>query len=220
LKESEFYVIIIIMIKPKRKDKMRVILASKSPRRKEIFGAYAEKCGFSFDIITRETDEELFGEHPVTGVRTLAERKGAAVAAEYPEALVVSSDTLVELGGKPLGKPIDENDAYEMLRELSGKTHNVHTGIALTLGDKVYSGVATTEVTFRELTDGEIHAYIATGEPMDKAGAYGIQGKGGSLVAGYNGEFDTVVGFNMTLLQRLIKEAIGDVSLLSEGKND
>lgn len=208
------------MIKTDEDSKMKVILASKSPRRKEIFGAYAAECGFSFDIITRETDEELFGEHPVTGVRTLAERKGAAVAAEYPDALVVSSDTLVELGGKPLGKPIDENDACEMLRELSGNTHNVHTGIALTLGGKVFSGVATTEVTFRDLTDGEIRAYVATGEPMDKAGAYGIQGKGGSLVAGYNGEFDTVVGFNMTLLRKLMSEAVGDVSALLEGNDD
>lgn len=199
---------------------MKIILASKSPRRKEIFGAFAEECGFRFEIITRETDEELFGEHPMTGVRTLAERKGAAVAAEYPTALVVSSDTLVELDGIPLGKPIDENDACRMLRDLSGKTHNVHTGIALTLGDKVYSGVATTEVTFRELTEEEIRAYVATGEPMDKAGAYGIQGKGGSLVAGYNGEFDTVVGFNMTLLHRLVKEAVGDEARLAEEAND
>lgn len=199
---------------------MKVILASKSPRRKEIFGAYAEECGFSFDIITRETDEELFGEHPRTGVKTLAERKGAAVAVEYPDALVVSSDTLVELGGKPLGKPVDEEDACAMLRELSGKTHNVHTGIALSLGGKVYSGVATTEVTFRALTDEEIRAYVATGEPMDKAGAYGIQGKGGSLVAGYNGEFDTVVGFNMTLLRALMREAVGDASVLVEDGND
>ena len=199
---------------------MKVILASKSPRRKEIFGAYAEECGFSFDIITRETDEELFGEHPRTGVKTLAERKGAAVAVEYPDALVVSSDTLVELGGKPLGKPVDEEDACAMLRELSGKTHNVHTGIALSLGGKVYSGVATTEVTFRALTDEEIRAYVATGEPMDKAGAYGIQGKGGSLVAGYNGEFDTVVGFNMTLLRALMREAVGDASVLAEDGND
>lgn len=199
---------------------MKVILASKSPRRKEIFGAYAEECGFSFDIITRETDEELFGEHPRTGVKTLAERKGAAVAVEYPDALVVSSDTLVELGGKPLGKPVDEEDACAMLRELSGKTHNVHTGIALSLGGKVYSGVATTEVTFRALTEEQIRAYVATGEPMDKAGAYGIQGKGGSLVAGYNGEFDTVVGFNMTLLRALMREAVGDASVLVEDGND
>jgi len=199
---------------------MKIILASKSPRRKEIFGTFAEECGFRFEIITRETDEELFGEHPMTGVRTLAERKGAAVAAEYPAALVVSSDTLVELDGIPLGKPIDENDACRMLRDLSGKTHNVHTGIALTLGDKVYSGVATTEVTFRELTEDEICAYVATGEPMDKAGAYGIQGKGGGLVAGYNGEFDTVVGFNMTLLHRLVKEAVGDEARLAEEAND
>lgn len=193
---------------------MKVILASKSPRRREIFGAYAKECGFEFDIITRETDEELFGEHPKSGVKTLAERKGAAVAAEYPDALVVSSDTLVELGGVPLGKPMDEADACRILRELSGKTHNVHTGIALTLEGRVYSGVATTEVTFLELTDDEIRAYVATGEPMDKAGAYGIQGRGGALVSGYNGEFDTVVGFNMTLLRALIKEAVGDVSRL------
>lgn len=208
------------MIKTQEGREMRIILASKSPRRKEIFSAFARECGFRFDIITRETDEELFGEHPRTGVKTLAERKGAAVAAEYPDALVVSSDTLVELGGVPLGKPIDENDACRMLRELSGKTHNVHTGIALTINGRVYSGVATTEVTFRELDDGEIRAYVATGEPMDKAGAYGIQGKGGSLVAGYNGEFDTVVGFNMTLLRRLISEAIGDTRLLGGEKND
>lgn len=199
---------------------MKVILASKSPRRKEIFGAYARECGFSFDIITRETDEELFGEHPRTGVRTLAERKGAAVAAEYPDALVVSSDTLVELGGIPLGKPVDEADACRMLRELSGKTHNVHTGIAVTFNGGVHSGVATTEVTFRELTDDEIRAYVCTGEPMDKAGAYGIQGKGGSLVAGYNGEFDTVVGFNMTLLRALIKDAVGNIASLAEETDD
>lgn len=211
---------IIIAIKRQKDEKMKIILASKSPRRKEIFGAFARKCGFNFDIITRETDEALRGEHPRTGVKTLAERKGAAVAAEYPDALVVSSDTLVELGGVPLGKPVDENDACRMLRELSGKTHNVHTGIALTLKGRVYSGVATTEVTFRELSDGEVRAYVATGEPMDKAGAYGIQGEGGRLVAGYSGEFDTVVGFNMTLLRALIKEAVGDVSLLGGCGND
>ena len=186
---------------------MKVILASKSPRRKEIFGAYADECGFSFEIITRETDEELFGEHPVTGVKTLAERKGAAVAAEYPEALVVSSDTLVELGGKPLGKPTDGADAHAMLRELSGKRHNVHTGIAVHAGGRVFSGVATTGVYFREMTDEEIDEYIATGEPMDKAGSYGIQGIGGKFVDKTDGDFDTVVGFSLRLFLELSERA-------------
>ena len=186
---------------------MKIILASKSPRRREIFSTVAEERGFEFEIITRETDEELYGEHPATGVATLAVRKGAAVFSEHPDALVVSSDTLVELGGVPLGKPRDEIDAHDMLRTLSGKTHNVHTGIAVHYRDRVLSGVATTRVTFRELSDAEIDAYIATGEPMDKAGAYGIQGKGGALVSGYDGELDTVVGFNRALLEHLMSEA-------------
>ncbi|MBQ8689527.1 MAG: septum formation protein Maf [Clostridia bacterium] len=197
-----------------------MILASKSPRRKELFSKLAEEIGFEFEIITRETDENLYGEHPETGVATLARRKGAAVAAEYPEALVVSSDTLVELGGVPLGKPTDEAEAADMLRTLSGRAHNVHTGIAIHYKGNVYSGVATTEVIFRELSDGEINAYVATGEPMDKAGAYGIQGEGGRLVCGYNGEFDTVVGFNITLLCRLIEEAVGGVSSLRGACDD
>ena len=199
---------------------MKIILASKSPRRRELFGKLASEAGFEFEIITRETDENLYGEHPKTGVATLAERKGAAVAADYPAALVVSSDTLVELGGIPLGKPVDESDAKEMLRALSGKAHNVHTGIAIHYGGAVYSGVATTQVVFRELSDAEIDTYIATGEPMDKAGAYGIQGVGGRLVAGYNGEFDTVVGFNITLLKSLIEQAVGSVSALRGNDDD
>ena len=186
---------------------MRIILASKSPRRREIFSEVAAKRGFEFEIITRETDEDPYGEHPATGVATLAVRKGAAVHAEYPDALVVSSDTLVELDGVPLGKPHNTREAHGMLRMLSGATHNVHTGIAVHYRDRVLSGVATTRVTFHELSDADIDAYIATGEPMDKAGAYGIQGKGGALVASYDGEFDTVVGFNRTLLERLMAEA-------------
>ncbi len=186
---------------------MKIILASKSPRRKEIFSKLAKEYGFKFDIITASTDEELCGEHPKTGVATLAVRKGAAVYKSHPDALVVSSDTLVELDGVPLGKPIDERDAERMLKSLSENTHNVHTGIAVHYKNKVFSGVATTAVTFRPLSDAEILEYIASGEPMDKAGAYGIQGKAGAFVASYDGEFDTVVGFNVTLLKRLLKEA-------------
>ena len=189
---------------------MKIILASKSPRRKEIFSRLADEYGFEFDIITAQTDEELYGEHPKTGVATLAVRKGAAVYKKHPDALVVSSDTLVELNGVPLGKPADESDAERMLESLSENTHNVHTGIAVHYKNKVFSGVATTAVTFRRLSDAEIAEYIASGEPMDKAGAYGIQGKAGAFVASYDGEFDTVVGFNVTLLKKLLKEAAGN----------
>lgn len=186
---------------------MKIILASKSPRRREIFSELAREYNFTFEIITKPTDENLGGVHPAAGVELLAVRKGAAVYAEHPDALVVSSDTLVELDGVPLGKPTDAEDAARMLRSLSGRAHNVHTGIAVHLGGRAFSGVATTEVAFRELSDAEIAEYVASGEPMDKAGAYGIQGAAGKFVEKYDGEFDTVVGFNRTLLKKLLSEA-------------
>ncbi len=183
----------------------RVILASASPRRRELLGELVA----DFEIMTREVDESLPSDiHPQRGVEILATRKGEGVAGEYPEALVISSDTLVELDGVPLGKPSDEADAHAMLRSLSGRVHNVHTGVAVHYRGAVYSGVATSSVAFRELTDGEIDAYIATGEPMDKAGSYGIQGKGGALVREYHGDFDTIVGLSLSLTRRLISEAL------------
>ena len=184
---------------------MRVILASKSPRRKELLRELFD----SFEIITAEVDETLPESiHPREGVEILAVRKGAPVAAENPDALVISSDTLVELGGVPLGKPTDALDAKNMLRTLSGNTHRVHTGVAVHYKGRVVSGVDSTAVIFRTLSDTEIDEYIATGEPMDKAGAYGIQGKGGVFVSGYEGSFDTVVGLSVALTDRLCKEII------------
>ena len=187
---------------------MRVVLASKSPRRKELLGKIFE----SFEIISREVDEELpFGIHPCRGVELLAIRKGRTVAEELaPEALVISSDTLVELEGRALGKPRSCAEAYEMLSALSGRQHNVHTGVAVHFKGRVFSGVATTAVCFKELNEEQILRYIDTGEPMDKAGAYGIQGKGGELVEGYEGDFDTVVGLSVSLTKRLIAEATGE----------
>ena len=184
---------------------MKLVLASKSPRRRELLSKICEQ----FDIITRETDETLPGDcPPVQGVEILARRKGAAVAAELsPDTLVISSDTLVELDGTPLGKPTDEADAHRMLASLSGRAHNVHTGVAVHYRGRVYSGVATTAVSFKPLTDREIDEYIATGEPMDKAGAYGIQGLGGRFVTGYDGDYDTVVGLSLALTRRLISDA-------------
>ena len=187
---------------------MDIILASASPRRREILSSICEK----FDIKVSETDES-FSEyvHPEKAVEILAERKGKAVllsfGAEGFDKFIISSDTLVELGGKPLGKPVSQNDAKNMLRELSGKRHNVHTGIAIHYNGKVYSGVATTGVYFKELTDRDIEDYIATGEPMDKAGSYGIQGLGGKFVEKIDGDFDTVVGFSVRLFLALAGDA-------------
>lgn len=184
---------------------MRIILASKSPRRRELLSEIVD----SFEIITRETDETLPDNmHPSEGVGVLAVRKGRAVADTVSDdALIISSDTLVELDGVPLGKPIDTDDAYRMLRSLSGRWHNVHTGVAVHRGDSVWSGVSTTRVRFREMTDSEIYEYIDTGEPMDKAGAYGIQGLGGRFVAEYDGEYDTVVGLSVALTRTLMDRA-------------
>lgn len=187
---------------------MRIILASKSPRRRELLGQIYEE----FEIITKETDEHFPDDvHPRDGVVILAERKGRAVADEIDgEALVISSDTLVELGGVPLGKPEDERDAERMLTELSGKSHNVHTGVAVHYRGRVYSGVDSTAVHFREISRKEILDYIASGEPMDKAGSYAIQGLGGAFVTGYTGDYDTVVGLSVKLTRELINKALGE----------
>ena len=186
---------------------MRYILASKSPRRRELLG----KIICDFEIITAEVDETLPSEvHPREGVELLAIRKGAAVAGENPDALVISSDTLVELGGVPLGKPRDRADAIEMLTSLSGKAHNVHTGVAVHYKGKAYSGVASTAVYFREMSRTEIEEYVESGDSDDKAGAYGIQSGGGKFVERIEGDFDTVVGLSVPLTEKLIREAEND----------
>jgi septum formation protein len=181
---------------------MRIILASKSPRRRELLSELYR----DFEIITEETDETLpAGVHPREGVAILAVRKGAAVKAKIgDEALIISSDTLVELDGVALGKPQDEADAARMLRSLSGKAHNVHTGVAVHYRGKVYSETDSTAVHFRPITEEEIAEYIASREPMDKAGSYAIQGIGGKFITGFEGDYDTVVGLSMRLLGELI----------------
>ena len=192
---------------------MKVILASKSPRRRELLARIIPE----FDIVTAQTDESLpCGMHPREGVEVLAVRKGAAVRALASEgALIVSSDTLVEIDGIPLGKPESREDAHRILSLLSGRVHNVHTGVAIHFGGRVFSGTHTSSVTFRKLTDEEIYSYIDTGEPMDKAGAYGIQGMGGSFVESFCGEFESIMGLSVTLTRALIDEALKE-----EGKDD
>lgn len=191
---------------------MRIILASKSPRRRELLSSLGNKMNFEFEIITEEVDESLDGGiSPLLGVELLAKRKGAAVAnrEDTVGALVISSDTLVELDGKSLGKPTDREDAISMLKALSGRTHFVRTGVAVSYLGRVYSGVASTEVEFLPLGEDEIIKYVDSGEPMDKAGAYGIQGYAGKFVKEYRGDFDTVVGLSLSLTEKLINEAIG-----------
>ena len=185
---------------------MKYILASKSPRRRELLGSIVK----DFDIITKEVDETLPKEvHPREGVELLAIRKGAAIATESPEALVISSDTLVELNGIPLGKPIDRADAIRMLSNLSGKAHNVHTGVAVHYNGRSYSGVASTAVYFREMTLDEIEEYVDSGDPMDKAGAYGIQEWIGYIgIEGIEGSFYNVMGLPVQRLYTILKDII------------
>ena len=189
---------------------MRVILASKSPRRRELLCDIFD----SFEIMSADADETIpDGVSTVDGVELLSVRKGDAVyselkasGADLRDVVIISSDTLVELYGVALGKPEDPADAVRMLRSLSGKQHNVHTGVAVRLGDRVVSGRRTTAVYFKELSEEEIGAYVDSGEPMDKAGAYGIQGGAGKFVDRIEGDFDTVVGLSRALVRELCIE--------------
>ncbi len=191
---------------------MRIILASKSPRRKELLGSLGREMGFDFEIITKQIDETLDeGISTLDSVRILAEKKGDAVAkrADCEGALVISSDTLVELDGVSLGKPRDREEAVLMLRSLSGRGHFVRTGVAVSYLGKIFSGVASTEVIFSHIPESELLSYVDSGECMDKAGAYGIQGGAGKFVKEYRGDFDTVVGLSLSLTRNLIEKALG-----------
>ena len=186
---------------------VQVILASKSPRRRELLA----EMGITYVCLTEEVEETFPKEmHPRAAVVYLSRKKAEAVKGKAPEnAIIIASDTMVEVDGIPLGKPVDEADASRMLWMLSGRHHNVHTGLCVMWGDKVLVGVDSTDVFFRSIDQQDIDAYIATGEPMDKAGAYGIQGKGGALISHINGNLDTVIGLPCDLLEKLLKELIG-----------
>ncbi len=187
---------------------MKVILASKSPRRRELL----KELFPEFEVVVSDADENLGPEiSPYDAVELLALRKGRAVADLNGDALVVSSDTLVELDGAPLGKPHDRREAYEMLKGLSGRTHRVDTGVAVHYKGRAISGVAVSEVRFKELSDKEIYDYIDSGEPFDKAGGYGIQGSAGKFVLGFKGDFDTIVGLSVRLTRELCDKIICEV---------
>jgi septum formation protein len=177
----------------------RVILASQSPRRRELLTL----VGIAHEVQPADIDEAYFpGEVPDAHAERLAREKVAVVAAGAPEALVIGSDTIVVVDGDVLGKPRDEAHAADMLARLSGRSHVVMTAIAVQWRGQLRSAVEEVGVTFHPLSRDEIEAYIATREPMDKAGAYGIQGYGATNVARVDGDYFAVMGLP---LQRLVR---------------
>ncbi len=178
-------------------EKLDVILASGSPRRFEIL----KNAGLDFRVeLSGVTEDHNLDLTPEDLVMAHARSKGQAVAQKHPKALVISADTIVVHDGMVLGKPEDEEDAYRMLRRLSGETHEVMTAFGLFLQeyDQMHLERITTAVSFRPLRDEEILEYIGTGEPFDKAGAYAIQGQGAIFIKKINGSYLNVVGFPLT----------------------
>ncbi len=173
----------------------RFILASASPRRKQLL----KQAGYAFEIVVSDADESLpAGITPEKAVRRNAARKAQAVAETNPGAVVLGCDTVVAIDGEILGKPQDEAEAKAMLRRLSGNTHTVYSGVCITDGKKETVFAVATDVTFYALSDRTIDAYAATKEPMDKAGAYGIQGLGCVLVKEISGDYSNVVGLPLS----------------------
>lgn len=189
-------------------DETELILASGSPRRKELLAG----TGRTFRVVVSDADEIAPKDMaPADVAMHNARAKALAVASEQPAcATVIGADTIVVLNGRIFGKPIDERDAHRMLRELSGKTHQVITGVALAHEGQCETFTEVTDVCFRELSDEEITAYVATGEPLDKAGAYGIQGAAGAFVDYIEGDYDNVVGLPVARLERTLDLKGGD----------
>jgi septum formation protein len=181
----------------------RLVLASASPRRRELLAS----LGVSFDVIASDIDETLDAVPLPSAVARLALKKARAVAVSTPAALVLAADTIVVIDGRALGKPTDPAQARTMLRTLRGRTHEVMTGVAVV---EAASGrhaleTAISRVTMAAYPDDAIEAYLATGEPLDKAGAYAIQGEGGALVAGLEGSRSNVVGLPLAATAGLLR---------------
>jgi septum formation protein len=181
----------------------RVILASQSPRRRDLLTL----IGIPHDVRPADIDESyLPGEVPAAHAERLARGKALKIAAEDHDAVTIGSDTIVVVDGDVLGKPTSAADAAAMLRRLSGRSHVVMTGVAAAWRGRVVSGVEEVGVTFRDLSDGDIAAYVATREPMDKAGAYGIQGYGATIVARVDGDYFAVMGLALGRLVGQLRE--------------
>ncbi len=181
-----------------------MILASGSARRRELM----ELAGYDFTVHVSDADEASDTLDPALLVCELALKKARAVQEEIGEpCVVVGADTVVVLDGRIIGKPKSKDDAFSILKSLSGRTHTVYTGLCVLRGaDEPFTHCDTTNVTFSQLSDEEIYAYIETGEPMDKAGAYGVQGVGCVFVARVEGCYFTVIGLPMPTLYTALKQ--------------
>ncbi len=185
----------------------KLILASRSPRRTDILKR--EKVEFAVKIPSDVEGGEASSD-PAQHVLSLSRRKATSVSEDVEDAIVLGADTIVVLNGEILGKPQDRENAFSILKKLSGRTHRVYTGVTLVnkYNGKVVSDYDVTEVKFNQLDDEKIWAYIDTKEPMDKAGAYGIQGMGGFLVESIQGSLDNVIGLPTGKLKEMLAEII------------
>lgn len=181
----------------------RVILASQSPRRRELLTL----VGIPHDVRPADVDERVHpGEAPVPHCERLARDKAHTLAVAHPNAVVIGSDTIVVIDGDILGKPADRADAIRMVTRLSGRTHTVFTAVAVAHNGQTLSAVESVSVTFRSLTEAQITSYVDTGEPMDKAGAYGIQGYGATIVERIDGDYFAVMGLPLGRLIALLRD--------------
>lgn len=178
---------------------MKLYLASTSPRRKELL----ETLNIPFEVIVPDFEETPSRLSPKDEVLYFAEQKVRSVSGQFPDSLIIGSDTLVECDGKKLGKPKDAEEARKFLKQLSGKSHHVLTAVVLlnTTDGILKKHFEEVTVTFRSLLDKEIEDYVLTGEPMDKAGAYAVQGKGGKFIQKIEGDQDAVVGLPLKNLK-------------------
>ncbi len=182
---------------------MHVILASGSPRRRALLDMVGISCEVCIPDIEENTDKTV----PSEIVKDLSLQKALSVAPKYPGQAVLAADTIVEIDGRILGKPKTEDDAFSMLKMLSGRTHSVYTGVALIFPDGSRdSFYSETRVTMFDNSDDLIRDYISTGEPMDKAGSYGIQGTGAYLVEKVDGDYGTIVGLPVSIVFRKLRE--------------
>ena len=187
-----------------REPASQIILASRSPRRAELLTA----AGISFEVLAADIDEAPQpNEAPGAYVERLAIEKARAVFLLRPEGRVLGADTTVTIDGEILGKPDDEADAVRMLRLLNGRPHDVHTGVAIVSRSGVQSAVSTTRVWFDTMTDKDILWYVATGEPVDRAGAYAIQGLASRFIPRIEGSYSNVVGLPVALVSSILKRA-------------